>query len=214
MPYFVDTDRLDPSQVGNGELETLRARYPGPVVLTVARLVYYKGLDVLIDTARSLQATVLIVGDGPLAGPLREMARGLTNVEFVGEVSERDLLRYFALADCFVLPSTSRAESFGMAVLEAQAMAVPAVVTDVGTGTVEAIAPDETGLVVSPSDPAALSDAIRRLLADPAHRHAMGQRARERTVKLHSMQAAAAQLREIYARTLREAPKRAASSEV
>jgi glycosyltransferase involved in cell wall biosynthesis len=101
-----------------------------------------------------------------------------------------------------VLPSTSRAESFGIAVLEAQAMGVPAVVTDVGTGTVEAIAPGETGLVVPPGNPAALAAAIKEIFADRLRGEMMGRHARERAVALHSVPHAADQLREIYARAV------------
>lgn len=202
LPYFVDTEHYSPSRVSDQDRAMLRTRYGRPIVLAVARLVYYKGLNVLIEAARSLDASVVIVGDGPLAGQLGRLASTSPNVHLVGEVTESELLCHFAAADCFVLPSTSRAESFGIAVLEAQAMGVPAVVTDVGTGTVEAIGPGETGLVVPPGDSAAIVAAIQEILADPARRNAMGQRARERAVALHSVPQAACQLREIYARAL------------
>ena len=122
LPYFLDTDRCSPDQVRESDRVALREHYGGPIVLAVARLVYYKGLDILIEAARTLRASVVIVGDGPLAGELREQARGLDNVHLVGGVSEAELRCHFAAADCFVLASTSRAESFGIATLEAQAM--------------------------------------------------------------------------------------------
>jgi glycosyltransferase involved in cell wall biosynthesis len=202
LPYFVDTEHYSPSRVNDQDRARLRARYGGPIVLAVARLVYYKGLDILIEAARSLQASVVIVGDGPLATELRGQARTCENVHFVGPVSDDELVLHFAAADCFVLPSTSRAESFGIAALEAQAMGTPAVVTDVGTGTVEAINPGQTGLVVQPGDPAALAGAIQEILADPARRETMGRRARERAVARHSLPQAADRLRQIYARVL------------
>jgi rhamnosyl/mannosyltransferase len=200
LPYFVDIDQLSPDRVDQAELDSLRARYGTPVVLAVARLVYYKGLDVLIEAARSLEASIVIVGDGPLAGQLRDLARSSSNVHLVGAVSEPELFNYLAIADCFVLASTSRAESFGISVLEAQAMAVPAVVTDVGTGTVEAISPGETGLVVAPGDPGALAAAIRTIISDPTRREAMGRHARERAVARHSAADGVARLRDIYQR--------------
>jgi glycosyltransferase involved in cell wall biosynthesis len=203
LPYFIDSEHFSPSRVNAQERQQVRARYPGPIVLAVARLVYYKGLDILIQAARSLVASIVIVGEGPMLGRLRNLARDLTNVHLVGRLSEQELRAHLAAADCFVLPSTSRAESFGLAVLEAQSMEVPAVVTDVGTGTIEAIAPGETGLVVTPGDPCALAAAINELLADPDRRAAMGKRARERVVAAHSAQPAAAQLRAIYSRATR-----------
>jgi rhamnosyl/mannosyltransferase len=206
LPYFVDTEQFSRDRVSEPELAKLRARYGTPVVLAVARLVYYKGLDILIEAARSLDASVVIVGDGPLAGRLRKLAQASSNVHLVGAVSESELLRHLAVADCFVLPSTSRAESFGISVLEAQAMSVPAVVTDVGTGTVEAISPGETGLVVAPGDADALAAAIRTILADPM-REAMGRRAREHAVARHSTDQAAVRLREIYQRVASDSGK-------
>jgi glycosyltransferase involved in cell wall biosynthesis len=114
-------------------------------------------------------------------------------------LSEDELLVHLAAADCFVLPSTNRAESFGISVLDAQAMAQPAVVTDVGTGTVESIAPGDTGLVVPAGDSGALAAAINDLLADLDRAAEMGERGRERVLACHSAQAAAAQLRDVYA---------------
>lgn len=202
IPYFIDTEQCSPSRVTDEDRAKVRSRYRGPLVLAVARLVYYKGLDVLIEAAKSLQASVVIVGDGPLAGELERLAESSENVHLVGRVSEAELLSHFAAADCFVLPSTSRAESFGIAALEAQAMGIPAVVTDVGTGTVEVIAPGETGLVVRPGDAAGLAAAITEILADPSRRQQMGRRARERATAQHSLPQAAQQLREVYERAI------------
>lgn len=200
VPYGVDVAALDPGQVGAAERESLRGRYGSPLVLAVGRLVYYKGIEVLIEAARRLSASVVIVGAGPLEQRLRDQARGVPNVHLVGEVGERDLAGYLAAADCFVLPSTSRAESFGVATLEAQAMGVPAVVTDVGTGTVEAISDGETGLVVPPRDPPALAAAIEEVIGDPARATRMGRAARERAVERHSLAQMAAGVRRIYER--------------
>jgi glycosyltransferase involved in cell wall biosynthesis len=202
VPYFLDTAECSPASVSASDRSSLRERYGGPIVLAVARLVYYKGLDVLIDASRMLDASVVIVGDGPLADELHELARRVDNVHFAGAIGEAELRTHFAAADCFVLPSTSRAESFGIAVMEAQAMGVPAVVTDVGTGTVEAIEPGVTGTVVPAGDPSALAQAIGAILADPLRREAMSKRARERVVARHSLSAGAERLREVYRRAI------------
>ncbi len=57
----------------------------------------------------------------------------------MGRVGDEEHRTFLAAADCFVLPSANRAESFGIATVEAQAMGLPAVVTEVGTGTTEVI---------------------------------------------------------------------------
>lgn len=200
LPYFLDTDEYSRSAVPEQDRARLRSRYGERIVVAVARLVHYKGLDVLIEAARSLDASVVIIGDGPLAEALSRRARNVANVHLIGAVDEAELRCHLAVADCFALPSTNRAESFGIATLEAQAMGVPAVVTDVGTGTGEAVSPGETGLVVAPGDAAALAGAIGRILTDPAEHGAMSRRARARAVQRHSLPRAAEQLRAIYAR--------------
>ena len=202
VPYGIDLERYRPEAVSARQLAAVRARFPGPIVLVVARLVYYKGLEYLLAAARGIDASVVVVGSGPLETQLRASARTIPNVHFTGAVDEDQLVRYLAAADCFVMPSTSRAESFGIAALEAQAMGVPAVVTDVGTGTVEAIAPGESGIAVAPRDPAALAKAVRSILDDPARAAAMGQAARLRVAAKHSLADQAAEMRGIYERAL------------
>ena|SRR5436309_3553663 len=203
VPYGVDLERYSPDAVSEGERAELRRRYGAPLVLTVARLVYYKGLEHLIEAARRVDAAVVIVGGGPLEESLRELAAGTDNVHLTGEVSEEELVRHLAAADCFVLPSTSRAESFGIATLEAQAMGVPAIVTDVGTGTLEAIAPGESGLVVPPADAAALAAAIDEIISSPERASAMASAARERVERLHSSRRQAERILAVYSEALR-----------
>lgn len=199
VPYAVDVERYRPDAVGDAERDILRRRFGTPFVLFVGRLVYYKGLEDLVNAARGLNASVVIVGSGPLEGRLRALSAELPNVHLPGAVSEERLRHHLAAADCFVMPSTSRAESFGVATLEAQAMGVPAVVTDVGTGTVEAIEPGKTGLVVAPGRPAELAAAIRSVIGDRERAASMGRAARERVVAQHSLRDQALRMGEIYA---------------
>jgi rhamnosyl/mannosyltransferase len=119
--------------------------------------------------------------------------------------SEAQLRTVLAAADCFVLPSVHRTESFGLATLEAQAMGVPAVVTDVGTGTVEAIEDGKTGIVVPPGDPRALAEGIRAILGDEARRRAMGTAGRERAIDRFSARTMAERLLTVYRRAIDDA---------
>jgi len=200
IPFGIDTEHFDPGRVSEATRTTIRRRYGSPLVVAVGRLVYYKGFENLIAAARRLDASVLIVGDGPWAPRLRALARGMDRVHFVGRVSEPRLVELLAAADSFVLPSTSRAESFGVATLEAQAMALPAVVTDVGTGTVDAIEPGRTGIAIPPGDPASLAEAIESLLADPERARAMGEAGRHRVVERHGLAARVGDMRALYER--------------
>jgi rhamnosyl/mannosyltransferase len=203
IPHAVDVGRYRPDGVSADRRDALRRRYGEPLVIAVGRLVYYKGYEHLIDAARGLAAAVVIIGSGPERKRLVAGARAVTNVHFAGELDESDLIAHLAAADCFALTSTSRAESFGIAVAEAQAMGLPAVVSDTGAGTTEAIEDGVTGLVVPPGDARALRDAMSSLLADEGRRRAMGAASRERAVARHALEDRARDVRELYDQVLR-----------
>ncbi|MEO7803684.1 MAG: glycosyltransferase [Actinomycetota bacterium] len=180
IPYGVDPKEW---AVTPTLTETLKERYDGPIVLFLGRLAYYKGIDLLIEAMRDIQATCLIVGDGPLRKDLEDLTERLAlsgKVRFVGEIPDEDRGAYYHAADVFVLPSTSEAETFGISMLEAMACGTPAISTEVGTGTSWLNQDDQTGLVVSPREPRALTDAIKTILGDKTRRHEMGHAAQAR----------------------------------
>jgi glycosyltransferase involved in cell wall biosynthesis len=203
IPHAVDTERYRPDAVDPGRRAAIRKRFGGPLVISVGRFVYYKGYDLLIEAARGLDAQVIIVGDGPERKALEARAAGVPNVHLTGRLDEDDLVAHLAAADLFVLPSTSRAESFGIAVAEAQAMGLPAVVTDTGSGTVEAVEDGATGLVIPAGDVPALRDAVTGLIDDDARRRSMGEAARPRAVERHRLEDRARDFRELYEEVLR-----------
>ena len=201
IPYGVDLERFDPAQVSEADRAATRARYRDrPLIVAVGRLVYYKGFNHLIAAAHGLDAEVVLLGDGPERVSLSAMAETAENVHVLGAASDDDLRLYLSAADVFVLPSTSRAESFGLATAEAQAMGLPAVVTDVGTGTTEAIAPGETGVAIPPRDPAALHAVLAELIADPERLARLGGAARRRAALRFDWRARAADVRMVYRR--------------
>lgn len=165
------------------ELLSIQARIGSPRILFVGCLRHYKGVRHLIDALVEVDANLVIAGDGPLRGDLETLAAasGLADrILFLGEVEDATLWRLYKAAEVFVLPSDSRAESYGLVLVEAMAMGVPVVSTEVGTSTSWVNRHGETGLVVPPAEPAALADAVRRLLNDEELRSKMGQAARHR----------------------------------
>ncbi len=161
----------------------------GETVLAVARCVAQKGLDLLLQAwvavaAARPAARLVIVGDGPLQAALQQQAQA---TGIAGSVQwlppTPDIAPRFRAAAVFVLPS--RYEGMPLALLEAQALGVPAVAFDCPTGPAE-IVTTETGIVVPAGDVGALASAIVRLLADAPLRVRMGQAAIARSRALFS----------------------------
>ena len=168
-----------------------------PVLLTVSRLVPRKGhnivlaaLPLLLDSFPHLQ--YWIAGDGPERVALERLAKNLRvdhAVSFLGDVSHikssrgtPDLPEIYRRASIFVLPTqvdsdSGRAEGFGIVYLEASASGLPVVAARSG-GAAEAVLENETGLLVPPDDPPALTQALLRLLNDSGMRDRMGRAGR------------------------------------
>ena len=189
VPLGIDTGRFavpEPRKAAG-----FRARFPGPRLLFVGRLRYYKGLHVLLDAMPALRAELLIGGSGPERANLEAQAQRLglaSRVHFLGDVPDEDLPALFQAADVFVMPAHLRAEALGLAQIEALASGLPCVSTELGTGTSYANLHGVTGLVVPPGDAAALAAAISPLLADPALRARFGAAGRQRAAELFSRQ--------------------------
>ncbi len=135
----------------------------------MGRHVYYKGLDILIRAMRGVEAELWIGGRGPLTESLRQTARdaGVSDrVRFLGFIPDAELVAYYDACDVFCLPSTERAEQFGLVQLEAMQCGKPVVATRLGTGVEYVTQDDVTGLLVEPGNESALAQALNRLLAD------------------------------------------------
>ena len=186
IPFGIDTDRLRRTPEVDRMAGQIDARYPGPKVLFVGRLVPYKGLDLLLESAHRIPATILIAGDGPLAEPLKAQAAaaGLgPRVQFLGHLTDKEIVANFHACDVFVLPSVTRAETFGVVQLEAMACGKPVVSTNLPTGVPWVNRHMETGLVVPPGDGEALAAALTTLVSDPAWSRRMGERAQLRVLE-------------------------------
>jgi glycosyltransferase involved in cell wall biosynthesis len=177
-PFGIDTSRFAPRP----------QPHEGLVIGTVKTLAPKYGIDVLLRAFAQLQAqgsralSLLVVGGGPQRDELEALARSLgiaAQVRFVGPVPHAEVADWLNRMDIYVAVSRLDSESFGVAVLEASACALPVVVSDAG-GLPEVVADGETGLVVPREDSAALAAALERLLADAALRRAFGAAGRAR----------------------------------
>jgi colanic acid/amylovoran biosynthesis glycosyltransferase len=154
-------------------------------LLSVGRLHWKKGHDQALAAIRELVDRGIaidyrIVGDGehlePTAFAIDDL--GLRDsVALLGALRAEEVRDLLAWADVFVHPSLT--EAFGVAVIEAQAMALPVVCTDAG-GLPENVGHEVTGFVVPRRDPVALAERLEQLARDPALRRRLGRAARLR----------------------------------
>jgi phosphatidyl-myo-inositol dimannoside synthase len=167
-----------------------------PTFVTVARLEdRYKGHDVLVHALALIRERVpdvqwVVIGDGPLRGELEALARAhgvADSVRFLGALSDAERDTWLRRADLLAMPSrlpgAGRAgEGFGIVYMEAAAYGKPVVAGNVG-GALDAVLDGQTGLLVDPDDPRAVSEAIAMLLLDSDLAQRLGragaQRARE-----------------------------------
>jgi len=186
IPFGIDVERFA-GAAGHPRTAELIAQTRGPRALFVGRCVYYKGLHVLLEAARTWPGSILVVGDGPLESELRERAQALgvaDRVHWAGRVSDEDLPAYYAAADVFVLPSVAVTEAFGISQIEAMAAGVPVVSTNLPTGVPWVNQDGVSGLVVEPGDAAALGAALTRLASDATLRAQLSEGARRRARQL------------------------------
>src|SRR5260370_10280136 len=165
IPYGIAVDEFrDPPAA---QLAAIRRGRSTPLILAVGRLVYYKGFEYLIRAMTRIDATLMLVGDGPLRHSLERAARelGVANrIEFLGEMQPREIMPYYHAADLFVLPSIARSEAFGIVQLEAMACGKAVVNTSLDSGVPYASLDGVTGITVEPGSADALASAINRLL--------------------------------------------------
>lgn len=143
------------------------------VILSVGRLVSYKGFEYLIRSAnfQDDQNVILIVGNGPLLKSLSKTIEDLNlekRVLLLGSV-ESDLLQsLFRIASLFCLSSIHRAEAFGVVLLEAMSYSLPIVATNIiGSGVPWVNVHESTGLNVPPKNSMAIAEACNKILSNP-----------------------------------------------
>lgn len=180
----VDLSRFDPEKWKDSKAGT-RHELGIPegyrVITFIGRITRDKGIDELLaafDSLREQRCALLLIGPGETKdGTLSNSATatGDSDIRYIGYSHEPE--RYLAVTDIFCLPSYR--EGFGNVVIEAAAMGVPTVGTDIA-GLRDAVLDGETGLLVSPRNVEQLSHALGTLLTDDEMRNRMGQNAQRR----------------------------------
>lgn len=175
------------SQDLKGTKTNIRKKYKlhGTILMSVGRLVPWKGFSTLIDVFVSVKkeipdAMLFIAGDGPLKDELalKVSSQGLgDSVVFLGRLDQQVLFEYIKASDIFVL--NTQYEGFSHQILETMSLGVPIITTRVG-GNSEIIENDHTGVLVSYNDAGALSEHIFRLVRNPSLSQSLVRKARER----------------------------------
>lgn len=156
------------------------------LVFALGRMTYYKGFDVLIEAAAALpeECVVAIGGQGELLDHYRTQVnrRGLAGkVHLLGHIDDDELASHFEACDVFCMPSTLRAEAYGVAMVEAMVMGRPIVASDIlGSGVPWVNLHGVTGLNVPAGDAHALACALGELLQSSARCQQFGHAARLR----------------------------------
>jgi rhamnosyl/mannosyltransferase len=185
----------------------IRQRYRGRrIVFALGRMTHYKGFDVLIEAAAALadDCVVLIGGDGDLLDYYRHAVarRSLAGkVHLLGHVLDHELASHFQACDVFCMPSTVRAEAYGVVMVEAMMMGKPIVATDIaGSGVPWVNLHGQTGFNVPAGQVAPLAQALTQLLDDTATRDRMGAAAAQRYLRKFNAEQMTLQIIDLYRR--------------
>lgn len=196
----VDIERFVP--LGNKNNIRARQGIPSgsPVIMSVGRLVGWKGLHTIIGLLPEIDdAHFVIVGDGPERETLGKLSLHLgvsERVHFLGAVQHSALPDIIGEADIFVQPSIGE-EAFGISIVEAMACGVPVIASRNG-GMPEIVIDGTTGLLLPAGDKTAWKDAIAALLKKPDLLREMGRNARIRAEEHFSWSANALKLENLF----------------
>lgn len=200
----VDTSRFRPDPEARAAVrKTLGIAASDVLFLFVGRLNRDKGVPLAVEAFRQLpgigqSAHLLFVGPDEEGLADRHAANPVPGVGFVGPTTQPE--RYMAAADVLCLPS--RREGFGITVIEAASVAVPAVASNI-YGVVDAVVDGLTGLLHEPDDKEGITRCMAQMLTDPLLRKGMGAAARKRVVADFSQERVTAALLEAYGSALR-----------
>ena len=149
------------------EVADLHSKY-GRFMLSVGRLVYYKGYLDLLEAIKTAPGKLLIVGTGPLEAEMRKVIteNNLSDRVIIDSSHPKNLIPSYQACEFLVFPSSARSEAFGLVQIEAMACAKPVINTNLLTGVPEVSLDNVSGLTVSVGDSKGLSAAIKSLWED------------------------------------------------
>ena len=199
LPPFADRCKVIPfglrindfylSDELKNQARVIADKYQKPIVLSVGRLVYYKGFEYLIKSFINVtDAVLLIIGEGPLQVELQKLIDDNNLSDRVSLIShQKDIRPYYFASQLFVLPSVANSEAFGLVQMEALACGLPVVNTNLPTGVPEVSLNGETGFTVEPKNSDALAESINKIIHDPELRSRLSATAQKRAEEVFTI---------------------------
>lgn len=189
-PPGIDIKQYSISPYIKNKMLEITQSYGNKIVLFIGRLVYYKGLEYLIESMKNVPAVLVIIGNGPLKNKLLKLSKRLSvqkKIHFLGNVDEQNKVAFLRSSSLLCLPSTMRSEAFGIVQLEGMICEKPIINTFVeGSGVSSVSINNETGITVPPKDTAALSQAINYLLTNPSKSKTFGKSGAKRVLEFYT----------------------------
>ena len=170
IPNCVSIDPNNIDEEVKKRAEEIRIKYQDKFIcFTIGRHIPYKGFEYLIEASKFLndKYVVLIGGKGPLTDSLKEKAAGDEKIEFLGFISDEELLAYYLACDIITFSSITKNEAFGISLAEGMSFYKPAVTFTIpGSGVNFVNLNGVTGLEVPNRDYKAYAEAIMKICED------------------------------------------------
>lgn len=199
IPYGINYNEM---MQGISEKHLLVTKSDSIKLLFIGRLVYYKGVSVLIDAMKKVKnVDLFLIGSGPLKGELLQQVHDLNldgNVHFLGDLKDDELKACLRDCDIFVLPSIANSEAFGIVQIEAMAFGKPVINTNLPTGVPYVSLDGISGITVEPDEPNALAEAIQFLADHKEIREKYGKEGIKRVIEFFNRDIMLDQLYDIY----------------
>ncbi|MCF7871706.1 glycosyltransferase family 4 protein [Candidatus Woesearchaeota archaeon] len=162
----IDTKQF--KQVNTNLKQKLNIKKEDFVVINgIGRLIYAKGLQDTYEAVKNMKNVfVITIGEGPFEENLKDLAKKLdVKTKFTGRLNTKEIIEYLSIADIFINPSYS--EGLPTCVLEAGAMGLPVIATDVG-GTKEIIKNKKNGWLINPKDIQTIKNLVDEIIKNRA----------------------------------------------
>jgi glycosyltransferase involved in cell wall biosynthesis len=187
------------------EVRSFQTSFGSRLLVCLGRLVPFKGFQYAIESMQYVDASLLIVGEGPMLEELKNlaMAHGVdSKVHFLGPLPNERIPGLLKSAKVVLFPSVRRTESFGYVQLEAMASGVPVINTSIDSGSASISLHGITGFTVPPHDSAALASRISELLEDDSLRQRFGAAGVQRVRENFTLESMAKQTMTVYQHAL------------